>query len=186
MEEQGEWLECVVDNDYEIFSEYPYPIRRKGSDRVISEHLTGESYYRLRLGKKCYLKHRIVAEQFIPNDDPEHKTQVDHINHNRTDNRIGNLRWCSPSENQRNKPTNGHGHQYVFLDELPDTAEPLEAYNGHEFDGLFVDFENEKLYLFNGVRYRELILCRTSGHLCYYVNDIEKVNRAIAHKVLFG
>ena len=38
-EESGEWLECVVDNDYEIFSEYPYPIRRKGKERIIKEWL---------------------------------------------------------------------------------------------------------------------------------------------------
>lgn len=47
--------------------------------------------------------HRIVATCFIPNDDPE-KNLVDHINGNRVDYRIDNLRWVDPSENSRGTP----------------------------------------------------------------------------------
>ena len=43
--------------------------------------------------------HRIVAQCFVPNDDPENKTMVDHINGNRVDYRIENLRWATPSQN---------------------------------------------------------------------------------------
>lgn len=48
--------------------------------------------------------HRIVARCFIPNDDPENKTMVDHINGNRVDYRIENLRWVSASENSKGTP----------------------------------------------------------------------------------
>ena len=37
--ECGEWIECTVDTDYEIYDQYPYPLRRKGSDKVISEYI---------------------------------------------------------------------------------------------------------------------------------------------------
>jgi len=47
------------------------------------------------------LLHRLVAQAFIPNDDPENKTQVDHINGNRVDFRVDNLRWVTPIENAK-------------------------------------------------------------------------------------
>ena len=178
----NKWLECKADNDYEIFSEYPFPIRRKGSDKVISEWYDAEGYVRCKLNRKTYQKHRIIAQRFISN--PNNLPQIDHINHNRADNRLENLRWVSISENSKNR-TSTRNRQFTFIDELPETAESLDAYNGHEFDGLFIDYENEKLYLFNGVNYRELQSSRNKGSLYYQTYDIENHWRQLSHKVLF-
>jgi len=51
--------------------------------------------------RKHILVHRAVCLAFKPN--PHNHPEVDHINHNRTDNTLGNLRWSSVEDNRRNK-----------------------------------------------------------------------------------
>ena len=46
------------------------------------------------------LVHQLVAKAFIPN--PDCKPTVDHINEDKKDNRVENLRWATYSENQLN------------------------------------------------------------------------------------
>lgn len=43
--------------------------------------------------------HKLVAEAFIPNDDPEYKTIVDHIDNDPKNNTVDNLRWVSLATN---------------------------------------------------------------------------------------
>ena len=72
--EKDEWKECVVDPDYEINVNYPYNIRRKSNGHVIAESVMKIGYTQCYLSRKLHYKHRIIAMQWIPNDDPEHKT----------------------------------------------------------------------------------------------------------------
>jgi hypothetical protein len=48
---------------------------------------------------KHYRIHRLVANAFLPN--PLDLPQVNHINHNRKDNRVENLEWTTQLENLR-------------------------------------------------------------------------------------
>lgn len=49
---------------------------------------------------KSMFVHRIVANSFIPN--PMNYKEIDHINCDRKDNRVSNLRWCNRSLNMLN------------------------------------------------------------------------------------
>ena len=75
-----------------------------------NESIIKRRYRYLKEEKFTYSKHftfalhRLVAKAFIKNDDPNNKTVVDHINGNRMDYRIENLRWCTTAENSKGTP----------------------------------------------------------------------------------
>ncbi len=68
----------------------------------------GNGYFRIELSKnnKSYQKqlHRILAEAFI--DNPKNYPIIDHINNDRLDNRLENLKWCNSQMNNHNKINN--------------------------------------------------------------------------------
>ena len=53
--------------------------------------------------KQRFLVHRLVAQAFIPN--PDNLPEIDHINTDRTDNRVENLRWATRKSNMNNPLT---------------------------------------------------------------------------------
>lgn len=54
-------------------------------------------YHRVTLCKKDYSVHRLVANAFLPKI--ESKDLVNHIDLNKTNNRVDNLEWCNNREN---------------------------------------------------------------------------------------
>lgn len=69
--------------------------------RIIKSFPDPKGYYKVRTSinkEKTSIKvHRAVAEAFIPN--PDRKPQVDHIDGNKSNNNVSNLRWATNKEN---------------------------------------------------------------------------------------
>lgn len=84
-----------------------YSIRTGKLKQIKSRILkSGYVFVNVYKNKKIYTKtvHRLVAQAFIPN--PENKPQINHINGDKTDNRVTNLEWVTNQENQIHRHKN--------------------------------------------------------------------------------
>lgn len=82
--------------------------RKNGAKQDIKAHLVvlfpggkgGYHYYTFCKdgAKKTRLIHRVIAETFL--DNPDNKPMVDHIDSDKLNNRVDNLRWVTASENR--------------------------------------------------------------------------------------
>ena len=50
--------------------------------------------------------HKLVAKAFITNPDPKNYKIINHINENRSDNRVENLEWCDSKHNRNSGTVN--------------------------------------------------------------------------------
>ena len=105
---EGTDNKAIITSDGRVFKRYlvnkKCPERGFTGFREVKPRLN-RGYLQVNLSgiRVPQLVHRLVAKAFIPN--PENKPFIDHINGNRADNRIENLRWVTQRENVNNPNT---------------------------------------------------------------------------------
>lgn len=76
------------------------------TSNIVTHQLKDSGYYSVWLNnkqvKKCLNVHRILLQAFVPNID--NLPCIDHIDQNKLNNNLENLRYCTHAENARNRP----------------------------------------------------------------------------------
>ena len=95
----------VISAQGEVLKRYPRSCRyggRKDFYQVVTPKPNASGYLQVNVPIRgtTTLVHRLVAEAFL--DNPQGYTEIDHLNRNKLDNSVANLRWVTHSENMRN------------------------------------------------------------------------------------
>lgn len=75
-------------------------VRNDKTGQLLKQYKNKGGYLSVSIPNKNYRVHRLVGFAFIPN--PENKPCIDHIDNNRSNNNLNNLRWVTHTENNCN------------------------------------------------------------------------------------
>lgn len=137
-------------------------VRNDKTGRILKFYKKPSGYMQVEMGHrtKPQYVHRLVALAFIPKEDG--KTQVNHINGNKSDNRVENLEWVNGSENiyaygyvQRNEhkkkkiiATNTNTNEQIIFNSRQETADYFKCHKSQIKYGLVYKKGNKKGWIF--------------------------------------
>ena len=115
------WKQTTIRQDYEVSDLGRVRRKKRGpaNKRVdpapyhlLKPKQTTNGYLSVKIDRRDYRVHRLVAQAFIPN--PMNKPDVNHNNGNKWDNSVENLIWATKSENMEHAWANGLAkNQYI-------------------------------------------------------------------------
>tara|TARA_R110001592_G_C12709918_1_gene707704 strand:- start:38 stop:508 length:471 start_codon:yes stop_codon:yes gene_type:complete len=94
------WKNYIIFENGDVYSK-----SRRGGGGKLKHTLSNQGYFRVsfydkKIRKDCCI-HRLLGICFI--DNPENKPCIDHIDRNRQNNNLSNLRWATYEENANNR-----------------------------------------------------------------------------------
>lgn len=153
----------ISDRTYRIYRNgkvisEPYEVKHNNDNRVrhfnekiLKPTQNRNGYWMLNLGGRRFLRksllHRIVAEVWLPNDDPN--LEINHIDGNKGNNSVENLEWITHSENEK------HAHATGLKDFTKDLAWRYKGYKCARKVSFFDEQKIKKLYS-NGCKESEI------------------------------
>lgn len=159
--------DIVGSDDYYIddttFQVVSFKQKKYENGKILTPEINGSGYIRYRFqinGKQKYLfLHVIIVKLFIDPNFDSSKNDIDHKDHNRTNNSIDNLSVVSRSENDRNKSTY-KGNEFNFMDDIGKSL----VINGEA--QIYYSLELDKFYMLinHTGKYKELHMSLISGY----------------------
>lgn len=129
------------------------------------------------LGKrKTRAVHPIVGKTFIPN--PNNYPTIDHIDRDKTNNKVSNLRWCTLSENMKNPLTVAYIKSLKIGKDRPEIYRGVVAIKDGE---LFKKYDSFKSASLDGYSSRNIYKACTGRSRSYrgfrwmYLSDYENL-----------
>jgi len=167
----AQWIPLKIHDGYEILSNEPHSIKKKTTQNIVVETLINDSSYRCVIGGKYYMKHRILAHQFLGFNLDDKNMIIVHVDGDTKNNSLSNLRITTRQQHQLCQ-RGANGVTYEYVDTLPEGAKPVLKYNQHSFDNIF--YSNGDFFLRchrqiilpsgrlrKGASYRKLLVSKT-------------------------
>ena len=168
--------------DYDIEITAPHRIYKRKTyvnDKLMKEKIDSEGYIRVFIEDRYYRKHLILAYQWLGIDNIHQgrgsdSVVIDHINRNKLDGRICNLRVIPRSINSLNTSRK----DYIWCNIPEEEEENLRYIIAPDNQTLFyfkININTNEIYFYSGVDYRVLTPNKKSNKYVLYTNEGDKI-----------